>query len=44
MLKENLVRKKTGLAEQSISWNLGKEDFMTFGRRGRQLSRTTKML
>lgn len=39
-----LAGNKTGLAKQSFGWNSGKKgEFMTFGRRGKQLRMITRM-
>lgn len=43
VLKDELAGKKTSLDEQSFGLNSGKKKFMTFGRMGRQLRRTTWM-
>jgi len=44
VLKDELTGRKTGLAEQRALVGTQGEEFLTFGRRGRQLRRTTRML
>jgi len=42
--KDEVVGKKTGLANQRALAQEKKREFVAFGRRGRQLRRTTRML
>lgn len=46
MMKDELVEEKTGLAEKvALAGTQGeRKEFTSFGKRGRQLRRTTRML